>query len=1242
MHGVKAGSAEEYLEVEVAGLDVTVTDNDTTGVSVSKSTLSIAEGGADTYTVVLDTKPTHGVTITVSAGTGVTTDKSTLSFTPDDWSTAQTVTVTGSQDADAGDVTATISHSSTSTDSDYHNATIASVEVTVDDDETAAVTISRETLIVDEGGTGEYTVVLAVPPTAEVVVNVSPDTGVTTNKSELTFTTTNWSMPQTVTVTGSEDFDASDESVEIQHTIKTGSAGEYLDQDLTIDDVAVTVHDNDTAGLNISKSSLTVNEGSTGDFTVKLNTLPSAGVTISLSAGSGITIDESSLGFTTNDWNVAQTVTVTGSDDPDAADAMAGITMSTMSADPDYDELSHTVQVTVDDDETADVTVSKSSLTVNEGGAETYTVKLDVQPTSFVQITIIPLIGGITVSPGFLNFSTTNWSMPQTVTVTGTQDANAADATIEITHEFSGNSAAEYVNVDIDGVEVTVDDDEVAEVTVDPTEQEVQEGEGYSYTLVLTAEPTAIVKVETRRINVLVLLTTTEFTPTNWSTPQPLNFSAADEDANITNLTFALTHSVTNDSAAEYVGVSIDDAEITVIDDDNEVSVSAGAGVDEGDTATFTLTRAGNTHLELEVDVSVAASGGAAIDGTAPTTVTFAEDEATATLEVTAADDKVIGAGGGQIAVTIGEGADPTQGAGYVIKSGEGTATVTVSDDDKHSDAEWGLTLSKTTIIEGQAGADISVSITNGYTFSADETLIVFWGGSALVGQRGLGLSGARDFSTLTLPAGDSSVSATLAAYDDERRNKWVTNDHGTSEAKLEIRLGGTKVAEADVTVVDDEPVPTVTIHARSTVEEGDDFTVEVRLAPAAEYPVRVSISHTDADSALSGTVPSSYDFSAIHTQYRFRVSTVEDVIDADENRRVTFQLTGTVAGHGTTLNNFGSAVSLGSARSVTVTILDDDRVPARPVGLSATDVDSFGQSTLSWTAGDVGALNGDASAVTVSKYQYRVSSDGRDTWSPNWDDLPGGAGATSADLPGLSFSLNYILQVRAVSNVGNGYPAEFLLAQSSVEIPDAAPLKRSLYQHYADGVWNMYLHWQAPRYVSFAGLNNDGRPWYSGHGFSGFQVEVRARPHGGSWDSWSQIYNGHGIDDRSTGIVDNPLEDYLGWARLDLGSRPECDAHQWRVRALYHNRETLAHSQWVSRSFDPAPKGRTPPKPRNYLPTHEERQNLIGSYMLKDGNNYIIHYEWHSAGTWSYPVTFAVYASHITTDQAIWWWWFR
>ena len=108
-----------------------------------------------TYTVVLASEPSGNVTVTATSGDldAVTVSPTSLTFTTGNWATAQTVTVTAVDDTDANDEDVDVSHRAASTDDAVYNLAGDVVTVTVDDDDTAGVTVVPDTsLRVDEGG----------------------------------------------------------------------------------------------------------------------------------------------------------------------------------------------------------------------------------------------------------------------------------------------------------------------------------------------------------------------------------------------------------------------------------------------------------------------------------------------------------------------------------------------------------------------------------------------------------------------------------------------------------------------------------------------------------------------------------------------------------------------------------------------------------------------------------------------------------------------------------------------------------------------------------------------------------------------------------------------------------------------------------------------------------------------------------------------------------------------------------
>ena len=103
-------SANAHL-IEVKGivLDIDNEEDATPGVTLVPTTLEIAEGGSDTYELVLFAEPTANVTVATTSGGDLTASPTSLTFTTTDWNTAQTVTITD------GDDTSTVSHAVTST-----------------------------------------------------------------------------------------------------------------------------------------------------------------------------------------------------------------------------------------------------------------------------------------------------------------------------------------------------------------------------------------------------------------------------------------------------------------------------------------------------------------------------------------------------------------------------------------------------------------------------------------------------------------------------------------------------------------------------------------------------------------------------------------------------------------------------------------------------------------------------------------------------------------------------------------------------------------------------------------------------------------------------------------------------------------------------------------------------------------------------------------------------------------------
>ena len=230
-------------------------------------------------------------------------------------------------------------------------------------------------------------------------------------------------------------------------------------------------------------------------------------------------------------------------------------------------------------------------------------------------------------------------------------------------------------------------------------------------------------------------------------TTKTVSVTVLDDAVGDSGETFTLTLS-------NALGVEIADAEATgtILNDKADtpplpvVSIAATATpVTEATAAAYTLARTGSTDAELTVEVSVSENG-AAVSGTAPTSVTFAAESSTATLSVATEDDEV-----SEDASTLT--ATVSSGTGYTVDETSGSAEVVIEDDDAApvvttaspiAVAENGTavaTLAATD--EDTATVDLSWSIPAGAAGGTDGAKFALTTGGELTFRVGEGLRGA-------------------------------------------------------------------------------------------------------------------------------------------------------------------------------------------------------------------------------------------------------------------------------------------------------------------------------------------------------------------------------------------------------------------------------------------------------------------------------------------------------------------
>ena len=281
-------------------------------------------GTTNTFSIVLDTQPTDDVIFDItSSDEDEAIVTGTVTFTNADWNIAQTVTITGVDDALIdGTQTSTITISiASSNDLEYASLSSQTLNIYTTDDDSAGFSLtSTDNKIVSETGTTDtFTIVLDAQPLNDVVFEItSSDTTEAIVTGTVTFTNANWSSVQTVTITGVDDalIDGTQTStitINVKNTSDgafTALASQTINVDTLDDDVAAGFTLANTGGKTVSET------GTTDTFTIVLDALPSSNVVLKItSSDEGEALVTSTITFTIGNWNIPQLVTITGIDD---------------------------------------------------------------------------------------------------------------------------------------------------------------------------------------------------------------------------------------------------------------------------------------------------------------------------------------------------------------------------------------------------------------------------------------------------------------------------------------------------------------------------------------------------------------------------------------------------------------------------------------------------------------------------------------------------------------------------------------------------------------------------------------------------------------------------------------------------------------------------------------------------------------------------------------------------------------
>ena len=878
---------------------VTLTDDDSTDLTLTASPASVAEGdSAKTVTVTAatdgDTFPADR-TVTVKVGasgdgaTAITDYAAVRSFdvvlTKGTTSATGSFTLTPKQDTVVeGDETISVTGTST-------GLTVNGTSVKITDDDSTDLTLRVSPSSVAEGDDATEVTVTAVTDgdtfktDRTVTVSVGGSTDSATSGTDyaavadldVTITAGQTSGSATFTLTPKQDtLVEGAEAISVTGT-STG---------LTVNGTSATITDDDPApkvNLTVSPSSVSESASATTvTVTAAFSNTSTYGAAKTVAVTVGASTDSATSG---TDY-----AAVTGFDVTIAAGS--GSATGTFTLTPTGDKIVegdekisvdgtatgltvNGTEVTITDDDSTEITLTASPSSVSESAsATTVTVTAATDGDTF------PADRTVTVSVGDTNDSATSGTDYAAVAdfdVTIKEGKTSGKATFTLTPTsdtlVEGN---EKISVDgtttgltVNGTSVTISDDDSApavNLTASLSGQTIISEGASATTVTVTA---AFSNTSTYGADTTIAVTVGDSADsatlgTDYAAVTGFDVTIAAGKSSGTG-TFTLTP--TDDTLVEgnetisvkgtYAGLTVNDAGVTITDDDGapviNLTASPSSVSESASATTVTVTAAfsnSSTYGAAKtVSVTVGDSGDSATSDTDYTAVTGFDvtiaagaSSGTATFTLTPDDD------------TLVEGNETLTVAGTSDLTVNGTS-VTLTDDD--GTPAINLTASPSSVAESASGTTVTVTaaFSNSSTYGAAKTVSVTVGDSGDSATSGTDYAAVTGFD-VTIAAGKTSGTGTftLTPTDD-------TLVEGNETISVDGASTGLTVNGTSVTLTDDDTPPAIdlTVKPSSVAESASATSVTVTAAFSnsstygAAKKVKVTVGKS-GDSAASGT----------------------------------------------------------------------------------------------------------------------------------------------------------------------------------------------------------------------------------------------------------------------------------------------------------------------------------------------------------------------------------------------------
>lgn len=494
------------------------------------------------------------------------------------------------------------------------------------------------------------------------------------------------------------------------------------------------------------------------------------------------------------------------------------------------------------------VAVDGVDRTTEVGAQARVTVVLSARPQSAV---IVPVASSNTaegtVSVASVTFTPDNWNAPQTVMVSGEDDAVVdGDQTYSVTFGPSSSDDADFE--DLSGsAALTNTDDESAGLTLSAISGDSREdGTQASFTVVLNAPPVSDVTVTLASDDVTegtIAPATLTFTSDNWNAPQTVLVTGIDDTEPDGDQVFHVDVTGVSSTAPGYMGLVVSQqVSVTNVDDDLAgflVSAVTGNTLEDGTGALFTVA----LTLAPTADVTIHFMSDDTSEGvTTASSLTFTSVNWDAPQEVTVSgvDDDIED---GDQPFNVVFGATTSGDAAYAALRPE-TVALTNEDDDTLD-----ILVTAPTADTTEAGGTATFSVRLGTMPSADVTVNFATSDSS---------EGSTDLTSLTFTTANFGVAQTVVITGqnddiDDRDQPYAIEFGATTSSDAAYAA----ITPADLTLTnedDDSADIDVTVSDAISDEAGDTAQFSVVLGSEPEADVTLTFDTNDSSEGTPST----------------------------------------------------------------------------------------------------------------------------------------------------------------------------------------------------------------------------------------------------------------------------------------------------------------------------------------------------------------------------------------------------